>query len=835
MIIQLQSRMSSDDHNATVQLAMNRLEKGILRILMRSGRAPSAAKSKRRIQTLLDHIQFLLVELFRKRQSLQSFLKWFSQEWKRIEPYLKAEPVMILEHSMHCFLRCQDGLVMLTSGECRHAYDIETAMRAKFPSKLATLKERNDGYTYLYKSDAVYSGYGWDEYSNETVGVKARLIAELTHFHSSPWEYLEKQDVTDILESLLDQQEGQVKELQRDLQILKNVMLADINKRLKPRNLKFATQDKMERLSLSFQGRCIDLARRADSFQIEGSLLPENRLLPEDWKSCALKVDRHLRHPPNSNRKRRRVIAESDSENGEDFEVECRVSGDTTTRPGSSSGLVVRDERLHTFTEMEDSIATIKLQMGIDTQGLENARVSLEDEGTFPVILYEIDKITRCKNILRRAISQQYEDDNEVWDARECLREALMEAGNFCLWTSKDYSKAIDLFNEANGLVEEQNKAHHESMGNSIATECEALFIQRNLLYLKAQATINTGIALIEFAQHEKTAEKVQQGIKEVEKGRILTNEIRDLARATEGNRGRCGRLSVEEMYDVLKADRLDSMGCRWVGLGMWRIGQHCNATQVLEKASLYYCHGKNIAKWHASLEQELLELAAECIYATCVLADLASQELVLHEETCCWKKGDDMLTVVSRATTRYLDICAFVEALQFKSVSNEYFFREYDILLPKDVIAYREQIEGWWRELKGRQGGGGFVRNFGKLERLSSSISVNSPSTMMSSRPTSNSILSFKLKRQLKRNETRKGFGNESKGPTGATVPDGKVVPIGNTGHRRPLEFRQWGDDLCARVSHSTLEAQGEKCQSFPYPCGAPLIPDEFKHLQGI
>ena len=116
----------------------------------------------------------LLTELYARRQSLSMLVQWFRHEWKRIESQLAESALPILKHAMENMLRMSDGLIFLTSGECRHPYDIEEARNTKYKSKLSTLKERGDGYTCLYKSNAIYSGFGWDEFANETVGIQAR-------------------------------------------------------------------------------------------------------------------------------------------------------------------------------------------------------------------------------------------------------------------------------------------------------------------------------------------------------------------------------------------------------------------------------------------------------------------------------------------------------------------------------------------------------------------------------------------------------------------------------------------------------------------------------------
>lgn len=826
--------MSVTDHDFTVQLAIDKLKKGISRVVNRANKSASnTTKSKRRIHALLEHTRFLLMELFRKRESLQSFLQWFTQEWKRIECDLPKDPVKILAHTMQCFLRCQDGLVMLTSGECRHAYDIQRATQTNFPSKLPTLKERSDGYTYLYKSDAVYSGSGWDEYANDTVGLKARLIAELQRFHSSPWDLLEKYNSTDLLESLLDQQEGHVKELQQGLQQMKNTILCDINKRLKPKNLKFATQDKMERLSLSYEERSIDLSRRAGSFQIEGPVLPESRHRPEEWSSCALTFDNQQRCPTPLNGKRRRIIEDSDSDGDTIVKVGNHVVANKPTQPINSSGLVVLDRRSHRGLEGEDSLAAIKLQLGIDNEGLENARIGLEKEDMYPVVSYETDEVVRCKNILKRAISRQDVDDNEVWDARECLRQALMDAGNYSLWTSNDFSNAVERFKEANALVIQQTLAHRQVKGECTDDDSNSLFIERNLLHLQAQATMNIGIALIEYSQNEiaGTKSKLLQGIKEVERVRLITGELRGVLNRKGISRGSIGRFDVEEMSDILKADQLDSMAYRWAGVGMWHLGQESKSIQALEKACLYF-NEQTIIRWHQPLQEEALELAAECIYATCILADLASSKMEQLEMSRCWKEGDDMLEVVKRALARNIDICNCISGLDGKSVPTEYFFREYDILPLKDIITSRKDIEEWWRNAKGSSKvGGSLVPNNDNLGRFSLSRwhgSVNLQATT-ASRPATTSKLGREPKRRWAQKRQRESFHYGHPAPSGAAGPahDCNLVSISDTSPVQPTEFRKWGDDFFAQI---VLNDDGPK--SLPYPSCAPPIPEEFKHL---
>jgi hypothetical protein len=832
VIILLLSNMNVKDHDSAVQIAIEKLEKGVSRIVKRADKSASTTKWKRRIHSLIEHTRFLLMELFKKRESLLSFLQWFKQEWKRIEGDLPKDPVQILQHTMQSFLRCQDGLVLLTSGECRHAYDIQRALQTNFPSKLPTLKKRNDGYTYLYKSDAVYSGTGWDEYANDTVGLKARLIAELQQFNTSPWELLEKYNSTDLLESLLDQQEGHVKEIQHGLQQMKSTILNDINQRLKPKNLKFATQDKMERLSLLYQERSIDLSRRADSFQIEGPLLPEDRLRPEQWTVCALSSYDQQRCSSPSNRKRRRIVEDSDSDIEADVKIGSHVVSNKPSKRKNSAGLVVLDRTSQTGLEREDSVAAIKVQLGIDNQGLENARIGLEDEDMCPVVSYETDEVVRCKKILNRACSRQVVDDDEVWDARECLRRALMDAGSYSLWTSKDSASAVERFKEANTLVVQQIEAHRQATGTLADSDSISLFIQRNLLYLQAQAAINIGISFIEFSQYEKatTKSKLLQGIKEIEKVRLATGELREIVNRKGLSGGKDGRISVEEMSDMLKVDQLDSMAYRWAGVGMWHLGQESKSVEALDKAYLYF-NEQTVIRWHQSLEEEAFELAAECLYATYILADLASSKMEQYQHSRCWKEGDAMLEVVNRALTRNIDICNCIAGLECKWLPTEYFFREYDIRSPNDIIRRRKEIEKWWSNAKGTSK---IQRSLGSsndnLERVSvarSYVSVGLPGTTVSLLLTSD-VARESTKRWTKKRQGA-GFQSGHDVPSRPAGParDCNHVSISDESYGRPTKFRKWGNDNFAQ-----MVSNYNNSISLTYPSCVPPIPEEFKHL---
>jgi hypothetical protein len=136
----------------------------------------------------------------------------------------------ILRHVFIQYIHINDGFVLLTSGECRHTADSNIARRERelnnkhggrkrkrneqfhddddddddnnndnghdddndndgftFASRLNTMDICHDGYTKLYSSNCGYSGYAWDEFYNENVGVKRRLLDALLSlkYHSN--------------------------------------------------------------------------------------------------------------------------------------------------------------------------------------------------------------------------------------------------------------------------------------------------------------------------------------------------------------------------------------------------------------------------------------------------------------------------------------------------------------------------------------------------------------------------------------------------------------------------------------------------------------------------
>jgi tellurite resistance protein len=810
----------SDDETDIIELAIKSLEKAISQILKRCDHKPND-KSHRRIRRLVEHARHIFIELFNKRRSLKAFLLWFRQEWIRIQVDLDIYPVQILQHSMQHFLRCQDAFILLTSGECRHEHDTKLAKTTKFRSRLSTLQERDDGYTVLYKDTGIYSGYGFDEFNNEVVGIRALLVKELKRYHKSPWDYLERQGGTELLESLLDQHEREAKELQHSLQSLKRRMIEDMNKRLTPTNLKFATQDKMERLCLSAQGRRINLERRAGSFRIEGPLLPDKNKKPKDWNCCSFNFKNEKKDPfPTwEKQKRRRIIVNSD---GEDEIIDICDKNDTKSNnnpeqtAGKSSGLVVRIDSSCSNSEKEDSLAVIKNQLGVNTHDLEQAREILEGEDTKTNWIFEQEKVVRLEKILNRVLTRDEIDENEVWDARECLRYACMEAGNKYLWDSRVgcVGRALDNFEKAKQIVEMQQKSQQQQQ--QAADGESALLVQLNLMYLHGQAVVNIGISLVDNC-HRKIStskDKVLRAIKEFETAQLLMAKLHGLA----GKARKSSSSTIESTSYVFKSKQLESLACRWMGRGFWLISQEKKSIAAFEQASQTF-NDANLQEWQNSgYYGDIFEVAAEAIYATCDLADrcYSRMEEFEYQSALLRKKGNGMLDTVTRALNRHIEISESIERY-YCPFRAKHFRVEFDISSIEDVRLYRDEIVKRWKDLVNKQVScAPPTKGHRRLTVKRSDVTSSTNIVLTSDEPRSNSIFSSDgSKRRRYQTHSKESYytngyrGNKERVPS--TNTDAVYALSSEVSHhqpRPPIQFRKWGDEILIAEQH---EAQQE------------------------
>ncbi len=273
----------------------------------------------------------------------------------------------ILTHLFIQYIHLRDGFVLLTSGECRHTADSELATQSSkgvistasgkkgkltyicidnddndnhscennnnqsFSSKLNELSLREDGYTKLFSSNCGYSGYGWDEFFNEEVGVRNRLLETLRYCSSLKliqqlsslgnemssssltskakeerekiWEHLvDSNGGAELFESAFDSHDNSMKELQQKLERSRTKMLHQLQQILSSSSimlgsgscnnnvtLSMVTEDKFERLHVKNAKVYLGLEtwileRQGDAFKgkDDRGALPSNVTL-QDW------------------------------------------------------------------------------------------------------------------------------------------------------------------------------------------------------------------------------------------------------------------------------------------------------------------------------------------------------------------------------------------------------------------------------------------------------------------------------------------------------------------------------------------------------------------------
>ncbi|CAJ1958542.1 unnamed protein product [Cylindrotheca closterium] len=752
-------------------------------------------------------------------------VQWFRIEWKRIEPRLVDSPLRVLKHSMENMLRMSDGLIFLTSGECRHPYDVEEARKTKYRSKLSTLKERGDGYTCLYKSDAIYSGFGWDEFANETVGIQARLISILKQYMKSPWDYLERKGATELLESLLGQHELAVKELQQEVQNLKNIILQDIKLRLKPKKLCFATQDKMERLFVAYGKQTISLERRADNFQLEkDSVLPASYDTIGDWKRYELSLSAN--ESCKQIKKRRMVIQDTDSDSDSVAAPQRRKKRlETQTSNQNATGLKVKVKTTTAQAEKEDSVHAIKAQMGVDAAGLETSREELEHE-----IVGERDSSNELEEkneslgkVLQRVLARQDRDDDEVWDARECLRQSHMELGNEYLWSKRDFPKAQESFQQAQRLVKDQQDSHNRVVLTSNDDTPESHVIGRNLLFLLAQASLNGGICHVErgLVNNNKIPKGiVNSALKEFYVVQSITADLRQQALEDE-QASRIHSSHWNECHeDSLRATQLESLSHRWIGVCLWNASRETDAIESLQKASSFF---KINGEPRSELIPSILEVAAECIFACCALSDLVCSAMEKLPRNSLIK-GDHYIVIVERALRRYAEIVGKFERYPRGDAISESFqaFRESNnIKTSEAVLNHIAQVRGWWKKKKSQPTSLMAKDSASKVKSTLPRFDVFSSGLTSSNNHHSTAHITLSSGRRL---QQRRGVSKPDSNPATAF----SALP-GETETAQQMQFRKWGDQLLS--SHSDPTA-GDSIPQLVYPSIAPPIPEDLRAL---
>lgn len=736
------------------------------------------------VEALVQHSAHFLKQLTSKRKSLENGLSYLRHKlWPSVLDRFRTHPeerTKLLQHFLEQSLRLHDGLVLLVSGECRHKGDIRMAKKQPphLRSKLKLQRPRGDGYTILFNAPGGYSGYGFDEFFDEELGIKVRLLDKIqkccTKRRSKKkiWDYLLSHG-GQAFDTVLEQHESAMINL--GFTALKHQVVKDLKlvsaKTSKNTKVSFVLHDKMEKL----QYRDISLERQGDQFQVEDpkGALP-NGYTVQNWErimklpdKCSTqnnkvssKSQRNTSAPSaqmdagsqknqKTTKKRRRIIEDSedssDDEKGssaskpkQKVESSSKEKDAQPQTPNKISGLNVKirkETKPPTPGEAASpSLTRIKAKFGVQGETLEASRevVELEEanatkaanaeeaEAMAITIKQGEANIQSQRRVLQRALSRNPDerDVNEIWDAREVLREQLMTVGNQILDEGDPATadrkamliKAHKLFEDANQVVGEQEVLRRSLNSHGKHTPAEARFFARNLLLLQGRAYTNMGLTSLDLA----SATKRKTDYKTAQSKQYLRQALDEFSRAKEyseslrlrSERDRVnGSDGLETKADAVRADALESLAMRGSAQALWHQGSRKEASEKFDFAASFFSESESLTDNHLKdegLQQAVCDLGAECYLAHALFADLALAQMESLPPTGAVREGDELLSYRVRGLRRACHTGDTISKFVVQRCrSND---DELDVVLGREEIQKMiVQSEKWWDQQKTR------------------------------------------------------------------------------------------------------------------------------------
>jgi type II secretory pathway component PulJ len=558
------------------------------------------------------------------------------------------------------------------------------------------------------------------------------------------------------------------------------------------------------------------------------------------------------------------------------------------------------------------SVAAIKEQLGFDNAALEAARECVEaeeaqttqeaamidngvdvatvvgtgfghnnddnDDISKNQVAHQIasceNNVLRCKRVLRKELSRlSHFDEYTIWDARETLRQATMEAGNVLLWStpplpscssipqtiaSKRYliERSIRYFLDAKNLVTEQQSLHHEMISKRLADSRndrndqidsdrgDSIFLRRNLLLLKGQAVNNVGVAYVELATCF-FASMSQPKLKKKKEG-ILVQAVLYLNEAIEAtaeikalcdislNTDKSNEKNdiLEAKLDTLKALQLESLALRWKATVAWQMSQRKESGKLFTAAASYslLTHGAMDIGDDEALQEALLECRVECYYSWTQLADLCTEMLdrasvdsirsspSLYDEIIgLLTKALKSAATESQELYNSIDSCAWLE--RFRSIC-----RKRDVRISTDLVAsLKEVLVGW--ESKKRYSVAVIGPSSTRENGVGAYLHVRSELQNSMDIPRLPTKLYTLLENGNRRNKMPKYVEGGVYNFIGTMHSD---CSSGTINKPKEIQYTKWGDDLLPQ----RIDEKGRSVPQLEYPAIAPEMPQEIKDM---
>ena len=800
---------------------------------------------KQHIQKLVRHAQHVLQTLTVKRTSLHHAVAALQDSWKTALKTLQASQSKsnlksILQHILQHYLRLGDGMVLLTSGECRHAGDMPMPpAKNPYTSQLTNNKVRNDGYTMLYSKDASYSGFGWDEFFDDQHGLQARLLNALKRFTSKSntntniiWETL-LDTGAQLFESSLDAHETKLQAIRKSMEDFRDLVKRDLTKIIPKTKVQFGTQDKMEYLEIR---GLFKLQRRANEFKVKD----EEGVLPDGWNfekwashmTLPSRLGKNKNEPVaqttehNTQKKRRRVIQDSSDDDDAD-----------------EGGLHVRENKTEEIIHKDmSSLNAIKTDFGVNASELETAREALEaEQGDVATDVVADDRdiqsaratVKRLRKVLHNAIDQK-EDPLEIWDAREHVRRETMQLGNdlLALQSTHHLIDAKASFKEAVELVSQQEAAHKLIVKDTNDDTEGAWLIRRNLLLLKGRAQTNHGIALLDLSLVAKAPFATRkrhraEAANELVQAQQCAQRLQTRAAADKKR----GASASETALDTIDATQLEAHASRSYGSVLWHDGKQADAVKAFaDAASTYRKIDKSVMLYvdkGADFLFQYLTNLVECYSASTTLFDLAATKIERlqtagpESDTLDTKqKGKDLLNIASNAVGRAKPIVALVEKLAEKQSGFDYFLADNGMLKVDDIDEALDDLRQRWKE---RSEGNTIVgkplassKQESKLPR--NDLGIGMLTSSRGNGPTRGFVVADNIAARRSRN--KRGTATDRDFDYSPPVHDDEATA------KPTISYMKWGDELLPQTATST---GGEPASRLQYPACAPPLPPGF------
>lgn len=906
-----------------VKLAVQGLHKAISSVVYRKYERRRAKRSlppeiptdrTQRVDHIVQHMQHCLTQLLVKHESLQTGLQYLqSSVWPSLLQRQQQQQhfsMTRLTSDLSLFfgqlLRLHDGMILLVSGECRHAGDCQVASVAatklKFPSQLAAVGggARADGYTRLYSDKSTYSGFGWDEFMDSAAGLQQRLLKLLkplvvSQQRDSLWDTMMETGAQG-LEALLSKIEVQMQVIQQDFKAFTKKVTTELTMTLQKQQpaahvtVYCSLADKMEKLRVVAGTNTCQLERRASAFQVTDprGVLPTSSSLAAEWSRIMDLPELNEEEAATSARpvgseaatgggggarkkKRRLVIQDSDDDEDENqIAVHSVKTAKTNNKEKESEhprvpdagGLVVRVKEQTREVKAENpattlSLREIKQQMGVDVDGLAAAWDGLEAEeagasraaavidsaptdfvvdssGEQHEIQQAKFRVKNRKSVLNKVITRDIPDDNEVWDAREGLREALMTAGNSLLWATSSLRKgrseelkiAIRYFRESKDLVLQQEKLHAKMTREASDFSSASRFYRRNLLLLRGQAHTNTGITMIEYSRQLNGRDGERKGflrgaIGQLETAQECAQTMKSHAEVDKNE----GSGSVETMLDVLRGQQLESLSARWMGTAYWKQGRRAESVRTFEHGVADFAEAECSNNMHdEDLFEVELQVRAESYYSCTALADLASGALERSpgsSEPDILAKYDELLLIATKALDHAAFISKIIQGLLLSSRTGgsfEAFQHDHEVLEADALRRCHDEMRVWW--LNRKAAFQPIIVSKDKPTPLPRNDLFPDGPQRAEPTPTRRFIVSDGSHRRKKK---KGGYG--ARGLVGFST-NGSEAPVSADGAARapqPRRYRKFCDELIIRHLDESAESVPNRCPSI-----APEMPPD-------